>query len=44
MHRVARAVGVTWAIAYADLGPFNLIVALAITITKAIVIALFLWT
>ena len=32
---------VTWAIAYVDLGPFNLIVALAIAITKAIVIALF---
>jgi cytochrome c oxidase subunit IV len=33
--------GLTWAIAYVDLGPFNLIVALAIAITKAIVIALF---
>jgi cytochrome c oxidase subunit 4 len=31
----------TWAIAYVDLGPFNLIVALAIAITKAIIIALF---
>jgi cytochrome c oxidase subunit 4 len=31
----------TWLIAYVDLGPFNLIVALAIAITKAIVIALF---
>lgn len=31
----------TWAIAYLDLGPFNLIVALAVAITKAIVIALF---
>ena len=31
----------TWAIAYVDLGPFNLIVALAAAITKAIVIALF---
>jgi cytochrome c oxidase subunit 4 len=31
----------TWAIAYVDLGPFNLIVALALAITKAIVIALF---
>ena len=31
----------TWAIAYVDLGPFNLIVALAIAITKAIVIAVF---
>jgi cytochrome c oxidase subunit 4 len=32
---------VTWAIAYIDLGPLNLIVALAVAITKAIVIALF---
>jgi cytochrome c oxidase subunit 4 len=32
---------VTWMIAYVNLGPFNLIVALAIAITKAIVIALF---
>jgi cytochrome c oxidase subunit 4 len=32
----------TWMIAYVDLGPFNLIVALAIAITNAIVIALFL--
>ena len=31
----------TWAVAYIDLGPFNLIVALAIAITKAIVIAVF---
>lgn len=31
----------TWMIAYVDLGPFNLIVALAVAITKAIVIALF---
>jgi cytochrome c oxidase subunit 4 len=31
----------TWSIGYVDLGPFNLIVALAIAITKAIVIALF---
>src|SRR5437763_11298897 len=31
----------TWAIAYVDLGPFNLIVALAIAITKALIIALF---
>jgi len=30
----------TWAIAYVDLGPFNLIVALAVAIAKAIVIAL----
>ena len=33
--------GLTWAIAYVDLGPFNLIVALAIAITKALIIALF---
>jgi cytochrome c oxidase subunit 4 len=32
---------VTWAIAYVDLGPFNLIVALAVAVAKAIVIALF---
>ena len=32
---------VTWAIAYIDLGLFNLIAALAVAITKAIVIALF---
>jgi cytochrome c oxidase subunit IV len=32
---------VTWSIAYVNLGPFNLIVALAVSITKAIVIALF---
>lgn len=31
----------TWGIGYINLGPFNLIVALAIAITKAIVIALF---
>ena len=31
----------TWMIAYVDLGPFNLIAALAIAITKAIIIALF---
>jgi cytochrome c oxidase subunit 4 len=31
----------TWAIAYVDLGTFNLIVALAVAIAKAIVIALF---
>ncbi len=31
----------TWVIAYIDLGPFNLITALAIAITKAIMIALF---
>ena len=31
----------TWAIAYVDLGPFNLIVALAVAIAKAMVIALF---
>ena len=31
----------TWMIAYINLGPFNLIAALAIAITKAIVIALF---
>jgi cytochrome c oxidase subunit 4 len=31
----------TWMIAYVDLGPFNLVVALAIAITKAIVIAFF---
>ena len=33
--------GLTWAIAYVDLGPFNLIVALAVAMAKAIVIALF---
>src|SRR5438067_9371692 len=32
---------VTWAVAYVDLGPFNLIVALAVALAKAIVIALF---
>ena len=31
----------TWGIAYIDLGSFNLIVALAIAFSKAIVIALF---
>ena len=31
----------TWAIAYVDLGPFNLIVALAVAIAKVIIIALF---
>ena len=31
----------TWAIAYVDLGPFNLIVALAVAIAKALIIALF---
>jgi cytochrome c oxidase subunit 4 len=31
----------TWVIAYVDLGPFNLIVALAVAIVKAILIALF---
>ena len=31
----------TWAIGYVDLGQFNLILALAIAITKAILIALF---
>ena len=31
----------TWAIAYVDLGPFNLIIALAVAITKAMLIALF---
>lgn len=31
----------TWTIAYVDLGPFNLIVALAVAITKAMLIALF---
>jgi cytochrome c oxidase subunit 4 len=31
----------TWAVAYVDLGPFNLIAALAIAIAKAILIALF---
>src|SRR5205823_14080357 len=31
----------TWAIAYVDLGPFDLIRALALAISKAIVIALF---
>jgi cytochrome c oxidase subunit IV len=33
--------GLTWGIAYADLGSFNLIVALAIAFSKAVVIALF---
>jgi cytochrome c oxidase subunit 4 len=31
----------TWSIAYVNLGPFNLILALGVSITKAIVIALF---
>jgi cytochrome c oxidase subunit 4 len=31
----------TWAIAYVDVGPFNLIVALAVAIAKVIIIALF---
>jgi|SRR5437016_2579848 len=31
----------TWTMAYVDLGPFNLIMALAIAITKALLIALF---
>lgn len=31
----------TWAIGYVDLGPFNLIVALAIGITKAMLVVLF---
>jgi cytochrome c oxidase subunit 4 len=31
----------SWAIAYVDLGLFNLIVALAVAIAKAIIIALF---
>jgi cytochrome c oxidase subunit 4 len=31
----------TWAVAYVDLGPFNLIAALAIAIAKTILIALF---
>ena len=31
----------TWTIAYVDLGPFNLIIVLAIAITKALLIALF---
>jgi cytochrome c oxidase subunit 4 len=30
----------TWAIAYVNLGPFNLIVALTVAITKAMLIAL----
>jgi cytochrome c oxidase subunit 4 len=32
---------VTWSVAYVDLGPFNLIVVLAVAMTKAILIALF---
>ena len=32
---------ITWAVAYVDLGPYNLIFALAIAITKAMLIALF---
>ena len=31
----------TWGIAYINLGPFNLIVALGVAITKAIIIAMF---
>lgn len=31
----------TWGIGYVDLGPFNLIVALAIAITKAMLVVLF---
>ena len=31
----------TWSIGYVDLGVFNLIVALAISITKALLVALF---
>jgi cytochrome c oxidase subunit IV len=31
----------TWSIGYIDLGPFNLIVALAIAITKAMLVVLF---
>jgi cytochrome c oxidase subunit IV len=30
-----------WTIGYVDLGPFNLVVALAIAITQALIIALF---
>ena len=41
MRRAARPLAVTWSIAYVNLGPFNLIVALAVWITKAIIIALF---
>ena len=33
--------GATWGIAYINLGPFNLIVALGVAITKTIIIALF---
>ena len=33
--------GLTWSIGYIDLGPFNLIVALAIAIIKALLVALF---
>ena len=32
---------ITWTIGYVNLGPFNLIVALAVAITKEIIIALF---
>jgi cytochrome c oxidase subunit IV len=32
---------ITWAVAYVDLGPYNLIFALGIAIAKAILIALF---
>ena len=31
----------TWTIAYVDLGPFNLIIALTVAMAKAIIIALF---
>lgn len=31
----------TWGIGYVDLGPFNVIVALVISITKALLVALF---
>lgn len=31
----------TWAIGYVNLGPFNLVVALAIAITKAMLVVLF---
>jgi cytochrome c oxidase subunit 4 len=33
--------GLTWGIGYINLGPFNLVVALAISILKAILIVLF---
>jgi cytochrome c oxidase subunit 4 len=32
---------ITWAVAYVDLGPYNLIFALGIAVTKAMLIALF---